>query len=126
MVKGDKFSKFQCPQNELQHKKMKNIPFASAVEGLMYAQICTHPNIAFTMGMLGRYQSDLGMDNQKAAKKVVHYLQRTKDFMLTYRRFDHFEVVGYSNFDFATCLDKRKFNQAMSLWLLEGLYHGKA
>jgi len=34
---------------------MKNIPYASVVGGLMYAQVCTRLDIAFAVGMLGRY-----------------------------------------------------------------------
>ncbi|RVW59615.1 Retrovirus-related Pol polyprotein from transposon TNT 1-94 [Vitis vinifera] len=45
------------------------------VESLMYAQVCTRPDIAFAVGMLGRYQSNLGLDHWKAAKKVIRYLQ---------------------------------------------------
>ncbi|RVW92040.1 Copia protein [Vitis vinifera] len=30
---------------------MKNIPYASAVGSLMYAQVCTRPNIAFVVGI---------------------------------------------------------------------------
>ena len=64
---------------------MKNIPYASAVSSLMYAQVCTRPNIAYAVGVLGRYQSNLGMDHWRAAKKVMRYLQGTKDYMLMYR-----------------------------------------
>uniref|UniRef100_A0A2N9G0L4 Integrase catalytic domain-containing protein n=1 Tax=Fagus sylvatica TaxID=28930 RepID=A0A2N9G0L4_FAGSY len=38
------------------------------------------------VGMLGRYQSDPGLDHWRAAKKVMRYLQGTKDYMLMYRR----------------------------------------
>ena len=41
-------------------------------------------------------------------KKVMHYLQGTKDYMLTYRKVDHLEVIGYSNVDLRGCLDSRK------------------
>ncbi|KAL0554019.1 hypothetical protein IC582_007924 [Cucumis melo] len=58
--------------------------------------------------MLGRYQSNPGMDYWKAAKKVLRYLQGTKDYMLTYKRSDHLEVIRYSNSDFAGCVDTRK------------------
>ena len=37
IMKGDKFSKNQCPQNELEREQMKNIPYASVVGSLMYA-----------------------------------------------------------------------------------------
>lgn len=61
--KGDKFILKQCPMNELQRKQMENILYASIVESLMYAQVCTRPDISFAVGMLGKYQSNLGMDH---------------------------------------------------------------
>ena len=73
----------------------------------MYAQTCTRPDISFAVGMLGRYQSNPGLDHWKAAKKVLRYLQGTKDHMLTYKRSDHLEVIGYTDSDFAGCVDTR-------------------
>ena len=63
IVKGDKLSLDQCPKNDFKQEQMKNIPYASAVGSLMYAQVCTRPDIAFVMGMLGRYQSNPGLDH---------------------------------------------------------------
>ncbi|KAA0040148.1 UBN2 domain-containing protein [Cucumis melo var. makuwa] len=54
------------------------------------------------------YQSNPGMDHWKAAKKVLRYMQGTKDYMFTYKRSDHLEVIGYSDSDFAGCVDTRK------------------
>ena len=71
IVKGDKFSLNQCPSNDLEKKKMKNIPYASVVRSLMYAQVCTKPDISYAIGMLGRYQSNAGLEHWKAAKKVM-------------------------------------------------------
>ena len=87
---------------------MENIPYASTVGSLMYAQTCTRPYISFAVGMLGRYQSNPGLGHWKVAKKVLRYLQGTKDHMLTYRRSSHLEVIGYTDSDFASCIDTRK------------------
>jgi hypothetical protein len=84
---------------------MKSIPYASAVGSIMYAQVCTHPDLAFVTRMLGRFQSNPGLDHWKAAKKVLCYIQGTKDYMLTYRRSDNLEVLGYSDADHAGCVD---------------------
>ncbi|XP_059441898.1 secreted RxLR effector protein 161-like [Corylus avellana] len=108
IIKGDKFSKNQCPQNALEQEQMKSIPYASAVGSLLYAQVCTRPDIAMAVGILGQYQSNPGLEHWKAAKKVMWYLQGTKDYSLTYRHIGHLEVVGYSNSDFAGCVDSRK------------------
>ncbi|XP_057975260.1 secreted RxLR effector protein 161-like [Malania oleifera] len=80
---------------------MKDVPYAFVVGSLMYAQTCTKPDISFAIGMLSRYQSNPEMIHLKVAKKVLRYLQGTKDYKLMYRRSDLFEVVGYSDSDFA-------------------------
>jgi len=85
IVKGARFHLEQCPKNDFEREQMLNIPYASAVGSLMYAQVCTRPDIAFAIGMLGRYQSNPGMEHWKAAKKVMRYLKGTKDYMLMYR-----------------------------------------
>ena len=36
----------------------------------------------FVVGVLGRYQSNPSIDHWRAAKKVMRYLQGTKDYML--------------------------------------------
>ena len=37
---------------------MKVVPYFLVVGSLMYAQVCTSPDIAFVVGMLGRDLSD--------------------------------------------------------------------
>ena len=120
IVKGDRFNLNQCPKNDLEREQMKNIPYASAVGSLMYAQVCTRPDIAFVVGMLGRYQSDPGLDHWRAAKKVMRYLQGTKDYMLMYRRTDNLEVIGYSDSDFAGCIDSRKSTSGYIFMMASG------
>ena len=60
VVKGDKLGKSQCPSNNFERKSMENIPYASTVGSLMYSQVCTRPDIAFIVGVLGRYLSNPG------------------------------------------------------------------
>ncbi|XP_074290473.1 secreted RxLR effector protein 161-like [Silene latifolia] len=99
---------------------MKNVLYASAVGSIMYAQVCTRPNIAYVVGVLGRYQSNPGTDHWKAAKKVLRYLQGTKDYMLMYRRTNNLEVVGYSDLDFDGCTDSRKSTSGYVFMLADG------
>lgn len=72
--KGDKFSINQCPRNELEKKCMQDKPYASLVGSLMYAQLCTRPDLAFAISVLGRFQANLGVSHWVAAKKVLCYL----------------------------------------------------
>ena len=98
---------------------MKNIPYAFAVGSLMYAQVCTRLDIGLIVGLLGRYQSDPGLDHWKVAKKVMRYLQGTKDYKLIYRYIDQLKVIGYLDSDFAGCVDIRKSTSGY-IFLLSG------
>ena len=63
---------------------------------------------AFVVGVLGRYLNDPSQSHWKTTKKVLRYLQGTKDLMLTYRHTDTLEVVGFSDSDYAGCVDDKK------------------
>ncbi|XP_057969598.1 secreted RxLR effector protein 161-like [Malania oleifera] len=124
--KGDKFSLMQCAKNDLERRQMKDVPYASVVGSLMYAQTCTRPDISFAVGMLERFQSSLRMIHWKVAKKVLRYLQGTKDYKLMYRRFGHLEVVRYSGSDFARCVDTRKSSFCYVYLLAGGIISWKS
>ncbi|XP_047259099.1 secreted RxLR effector protein 161-like [Capsicum annuum] len=83
-------------------------------------------DIAYIVGMLGRYLSNPGIEHWKAAKQVMRYLQRTKDYMLTYRRSDHLEIVGYSYSDFAGCLDNRSSTSSYVFMMAGGAVSWKS
>jgi hypothetical protein len=87
---------------------MYQIPYASLIGSLMYAQVCTRPDIAYITGMLGRYLSNPSINHWKTTKRVLRYLQRTKNHMLTYRRSDKLEVIGYTDYDSVSCVDSLK------------------
>ena len=53
---------------------MKVVPYSSIVSSLMYAQVCTRLNIAFVIGLLGRYLSDPSQNHWNLTKKVLRYL----------------------------------------------------
>ena len=58
IVRSDEFHLDHCPKSNLKREQMENIPYASAVGSLIYAQVYTRPDIAYVVGMLGRYQSN--------------------------------------------------------------------
>jgi hypothetical protein len=108
IVRGDKYVSFQSPRNQYEIDQIKSIPYASAVESLVYAQVCTHSDLAFVTGMLGRYQKNLDISHWNEIKKALRYIQGTKGLMLTYERSDNLKIVGYSDLDFMGCLDTNR------------------
>ena len=60
------------------------------------------------------------MDHWKAVKKVLLYLQGTKEYMLTYKIIENLEVVGYSGADFVGCVGTKKSTSGYVFTLANG------
>ena len=63
IVKGDRYGDFKCLRNQYEIDQMKVIPYASVVGSLQYAQVWMHPDLAFIIGLLGRFQSNSGIEH---------------------------------------------------------------
>ena len=50
----------------------------------------------------------------------MRYLQGTKDYMLMYRQTDILDVIGYSDADFAGCVDSRKSTSGYIFIMADG------
>ena len=55
---GKPLSSNQRPKTHTEIERMRGIPYASVVGSLMYAMLCTRPDICFVVGMVSRYQSN--------------------------------------------------------------------
>ena len=47
---------------------MSKVPYASAVGNLMYAMVCTRPDIAYALEVVSRYMADSGREHWDAVK----------------------------------------------------------
>ena len=104
---GITFSKDQSPKTSEEIERMRRVPYAEAVGSLMYAMLCTRPDICFAVGMVSRYQSNPGPEHWTAVKHIMKYLKRTKNYMLVYSG-DELIPVGYTDSDFMSDKDSRK------------------
>ena len=102
-----KLSSSMCPNYEAERKEMSRVPYASAVGSLMFAMICTRPDIAQAVGAVSRYMANPGGKHWIAVKRILRYIRGTSDVALCYGR-SEFTVRGYVDSDFAGDLDKRK------------------
>ncbi|BBH08689.1 transposable element gene [Prunus dulcis] len=71
MSKGDKLSSDQSPKTEQEKNGMRDKPYESLVGSLMYAQVCTRPDLAFYISVLGRFQSNSGQAHWVAGGAVA-------------------------------------------------------
>ena len=98
---------------------MRQVPYASAVGSLMYAMLCTRPDICYSVGMVSRYQSNPGPKHWQAVKHILKYLWRARDYMLVYRCEDLIPI-GYIDLDFQSDLDFRKSTSGCVFTLGDG------
>jgi len=75
----------QCPKTQEEEEDMSRVPYASVVGSLMYAMVCTRPDIAHAVGVLSKFMSKLGKEHWIAVKRVFRYLHGTSDYGLCYQ-----------------------------------------
>jgi hypothetical protein len=67
-------SKDQSPKTEEEKDFMAKVPYASTIESLMYAMVCTRPDIAHTVGDVSRFMSNPGKQHWEAVKWILRYV----------------------------------------------------
>lgn len=72
-----KLSKEDSPKNKEERSQMQNIPYASAIGSIMYAMVCTRPDIAHAVGVVSRFMGDPGKQHWEAVKWILRYLKGT-------------------------------------------------
>jgi hypothetical protein len=55
-----KLTKEMCPKTQEEIEYMSRVPYSSAVGSLMYAMVCTRPDIAHVVGVVSRYMNNPG------------------------------------------------------------------
>lgn len=77
-------SKEKCPKTPQEEDDMRQIHYTLAVDNLMYAMLCTRPDIYYAVGIVSHYQSNPRIGHWIAVKHILKYLRRTRDYMLVY------------------------------------------
>jgi hypothetical protein len=98
---------------------MNGVPYASAIGSIMYAMICTRPDVSYALSVSSRYQSDPGLAHWAAVKNILKYLRRTKDMLLVYGGDEELIVNGYTDASFMTDIDDYK-SQSGYVFTLNG------
>ena len=79
-----KLSSKRSLSNEAEKLDMQWVPYASAVASLMYAMVCTRPDIAHVVGTVSRFLSNPGREHWNAVKWILRYLHGTVDMRLCF------------------------------------------
>eukprot|EP00253_Pinus_taeda_P032808 PITA_32808 len=120
-VKG---KKELCPKTQEEEEDMPRVPYASAVGSLMYAMVCTRPDITHAVGVLSRFMSKPGKEHWTAMKRVFIYFRGTSDYGLCYQgrpRLDRvLDIRGFVDANWAGDLDQRRSTSGYAFNLFGG------
>ena len=91
MLQGVKLSKTQNLTTAENRKRMKVIPYASAIGSTKYSMLCTKPIMNLAMSLARGYNSDPGVDHWTTVKIILSYLRGLR------RYFSIMEVIKSSS-----------------------------
>jgi hypothetical protein len=94
--------------------------YRSAVGALMYAAVCTRPDIAAAVGIVARHVEKPTKACWTAVKRIMRYLKGTADYSLKYRRCEDPELQAYCDADWAGDRKDRKSTTGFVLKLTNG------
>ncbi|KAM3966065.1 uncharacterized protein ACR2FA_012935 [Aphomia sociella] len=90
--------------------KQADLPYQNLIGALMYLSVATRPDITHAVSYLSQFNNCYGEEHWKAAKRILRYLQGTKDYKLKYEKINNSELVGYADADWAACqIDRRSY-----------------
>lgn len=123
-----KLSSSQSSQTDEELQFMSKTPYVSATGSLMYAMVCSRPDIAYAASIVSRFMGNLGKKHWLAVKWIFKYLKGTKSVGLTYGRSkaEMNGLAGYVNADYAGDLDKRRPTKGYLFTLYGGVVSWKA
>lgn len=102
-----KLSSFDSPKSKEEIDYMSRVPYSNAVGCIMYAMVCTRPDIAQAVSVVSRYMANPGKAHWEAVKWILRYLKGTPNICIEYgRKSDGF--IGYCDSDHGGDLDDRK------------------
>ena len=77
------------------------------VDSLLYLT-ASRPNIIYSVFLCARFQSYPKESHLRVIKRILKYLKGTMNIGLWYPKSDNFELIGFSDVNFAGCKVERK------------------
>ena len=104
---------------------MHHVPYASAVGSLMYAMVCTRPDIAHAVSTVSRFMSNPGRPHWETVKWILRYLRGSTNLKLCFGGGEA-KLVAFSDSDMAEDVDRRKSTSDYLVTYAGEQCHGKA
>ena len=110
---------------------MASLPYRQILRSVRYLVSCTRPDLSFCAGFLSRFMKNPRIAHWQTLKRVLYYLQHTKDMVLTYCRFQfqnssqlngwlHAPLQGWTDSDWGGDIDTSQSTSGMLLTFAGG------
>ena len=85
-----------------------NVTLYRSMIGCLLYLTASRPNIAFSVGVCSRFQSNPKISHLNAVKRIIKFVSGTCDYGLFYSKKSNLSLVGFSDSDWAGNADDRK------------------
>jgi hypothetical protein len=105
---------------DMGEKSMDQKVYRSVIGSLLY--LCaSRPDIMFRVCMCARFQATPKECHMRTVKRIMRYLILTLNLGLWYPKGSHFDLIGYSDVDYARCKVDRKSTSGTCQFLSRSL-----
>jgi hypothetical protein len=104
-----------------EREKINSTTFKCLVGSLRYL-ICTRLNILFGVELVNKFMGTPIMTHFKTMKRILQYIKGTVHFGLFYRYSNRFELVGYSDSDWAGDMNDRNNTTGFVFYIEDNIH----
>ena len=107
-------------------KSINSTPYRGMIGSLLYLT-ASRPDIMYSVCLCARFECFLKESHSSVIKSILKYLKGTMGIGLWYPKSDNFELIGFSDVDFADCKVERKNTSGICHFLGHSLvsWHSK-
>ncbi|CAA0825711.1 Uncharacterized mitochondrial protein AtMg00810 [Striga hermonthica] len=102
--------------------KEDDTPNAESMIGSLLYLTATRPDIMYATSLLSRLMQSPSQVHYGAAKRILRYLQGTKDYGIQYEHNKDSRLVGYTDSDWAGSTDDMKSTSGYTFSLGSGIF----
>ena len=75
VFRGEPLNLEMSPKTQEEKEKMSQVPYSSVVGSFKYDMMCTRLDICYAIGLVSRFQSNLGFAHWKVVKRILNTLR---------------------------------------------------
>lgn len=98
-----------------------NFPYRQACGSLAYAATVARPDISYAVGEVSKYMEKPNQSHVNAVKRILRYLNHTKELGITYGGSNEVSLIGYTDADYARDVDTRRSTTGYAFEICNGI-----